>query len=225
MSVHESVFPSEVWDGSSDNRTDRVKDQGPDYRDWDAIVAEVLAVQDFLLNGAGATVTGTPNGTGVALVGSQAQIQTVTLTLTDVNVPTTDNGAAGAQGSLKVLDLPEGNIHVLGGTTNLTIARVGTALTATSAIVASIGSAAAGAGDATLTSTEADIIPSTSATLTGGAGAFRGASTGAKTLDGTGTPADIYLNFATPDAGSTGNDALTVNGTITLNFVNLGDHA
>jgi hypothetical protein len=225
MSLHNATFPDDVWDGSSDNRTDRIKDQGPDYRDWDAIVAELLAVQDFLLNGAGATVTGTPNGTGVALSGGQAQIQQVTLTLTNVSVATTDHTTAGAQGSLKVLDLPEGNIHVLGGVADLTIARVGTNLTATSAVVASVGSAAAGAGDATLTSTEADIIPSTSATLSGGAGSFKGASTGAKTLDGTGTPADIYLNFATPDAGSGGDDALLVNGTITLNFVNLGDHS
>ena len=34
---------------------------------------------------------------------------------------------------------------------------------------------------------------------------------------------DAYLNVAVPDAGSTGNDTLTVSGTITLVWSNLGD--
>jgi hypothetical protein len=111
-------FPGAVWDGLSDNRNTRADDKSPDYRDWDQLIAEIRAVQDWLLNGAGATATGTPNGTGVVLVGSQNPVQKVTLTLTNASIATTDAGASGASGGLKILDLPEGNIHILGAVAN-----------------------------------------------------------------------------------------------------------
>ena len=37
-------------------------------------------------------------------------------------------------------------------------------------------------------------------------------------------PTEVYLNFAIPDAGSTGNDALLVNGSIKLVFMLIGDN-
>jgi hypothetical protein len=223
MSAAVAKFPGQIWDRSSDTRAaDSSINRAPDYEDYDQIVAEIQALQGSL----GTGYSGTPNGTGVALAARASVMQTVTLTLTNVNVAIADHTTSGASGSLKVLDLPEGCVLVLGAVTNLTIARVGTNIAAGASVVGSIGSAAAGA-DATLSSTEANIVPSTAATLSGGAGAFRGASTGVAFLDGTGTPADVYLNFAMNDAGDSGDadDALTVNGTITLNFINLGDHA
>lgn len=195
-----------------------------------------------------------------------------TLVFTAYSLTMTDQGAAGSQGSLKLYDFPEGVIRILGAVVNLTIARVGTALTTTSAIVGALGTAAAGTGNATLLTTEADIISSTTCTLTAGAGTFvainaapitvltdntggsisntLAAQTGSyvqatiqnsitslaakineliavadrgTTFDGTGTAKDLYLNFATPDAGSTGDDALTVTGTIQWLWANYGD--
>jgi len=140
-------------------------------------------------------------------------------------VAMTDAGAAGSSGSLKLLTLPEGVIAFLGATTNLTIARLGTAITATAAVVGSVGTVAA-AADATLTSTEADFVPSSAATLTAGAGALKGKSltAGIAVFDGATTAKDVFLNFAIPDAGSTGNDSLVVSGTVTLVWASLGDN-
>jgi hypothetical protein len=114
---------------------------------------------------------------------------------------------------------------------HLTIARVGTGLTATSAIVMSLGSVTA-AADATLTGTEVDYLFSGAATLSSGAGLYSTHQTGAPlsnikngtTTDHSGVPYDVYLDMATPDAGSTGNDALTVNGTVILTWTKLGDY-
>lgn len=195
-------------------------------------------------------------------------------TFTGVQVAMTDQTTAGSQGNYKFYDFPEGAIIVHSAVTNLTLARLGTALTATSAVVAAIGTVAAATDNATLLTTEANVIPSTACTLSSGAGTFAAISsrsitaltdssggTAADTIaaiggtysqaevrnavaslaakintlidavgvnaprliDGTATASDLYLNFATPDAGSTGNDSLVVNGTILVTWTIAGD--
>lgn len=163
------------------------------------------------------------SGTGVKASQAILGVQSVTLTLTNAPVALVDATTNGASGSLKVLTLPAGAVTLLGGTTNLTIARVGTNLQATAAVVGAVGTAAAGA-DATLTGTEANIVGSTVSTLTAGAGVTKGLPAVPSVVDGTQTAAAIYLNFAVPDAGSAGNDTLTVNGTITFQYVLNGDN-
>lgn len=169
---------------------------------------------------------GAAAGTGVVAAESgDGAVHKTVLTLTNLSVTMTDAGAAGSQGSQKVYDFPEGPIQLLGASYNLTTARVGTAIGATAALVGSLGSVAAGAGDATLTSTEADMIASTTGTLTAGAGTLKKhGSLVATAFDGHTTALDAILNLAVPDADSSGNDAVTVNGTITLTWANLGDY-
>lgn len=171
-----------------------------------------------------AQAVGAVAGTGVT-VQEQAGLYRTTITLTNASVTMTDATTNGSSGSLKVYDFPEGNLVFFGATTNLTIARVGTNLTATAAVVAGVGTVAA-AADVTLTSTEQDLVPSTVATLASGAGTVKGKSltAGIAVLDGTASAKDAFLNFAVPDAGSAGNDALLVNGTITLLWANAGDN-
>ena len=149
----------------------------------------------------------------------------VTLTLTNKVIAVTDTGgAAGGHGSLKLLDLPEGNVLFLNASTNLTVARVSTGIAATAALIGSVGSAAVSTADSTLTTTEANIVPSTSATLTAGAGTLKGEATAVAFVDGTTTPAGVFLNFAVPDASITATDSLTVNGTITVIYNVSGDN-
>lgn len=167
---------------------------------------------------------GVVSGSGVT--GSQKVVapQYATFTFTNTSVATTDNTTNGAQGSLKFFTFPAGNIVIHGATTNLTIARVGTNITANASVVGSVGTVAAANTDSTLSATEANVVPSTVSTLTAGAGATKGESTAAVTVDGTNTNAELYLNFAMPDASSAGNDALLVNGTIVVMFTNTGDN-
>jgi hypothetical protein len=163
-------------------------------------------------------------GTGITAVERFLAPQEVVLTLTAQSITTTDAGANGAHGSKLIYTMPAGNIAILGATTDLTISRVGTNLTTAAAVVAALGTTATATDNSTLTTTEANIIPSTVATLTAGAGVAKGESTAGTTFDGTSVAVPVYLNFAVPDAGSTGNDALLVNGTIKIAYVNLGDN-
>jgi hypothetical protein len=169
-------------------------------------------------------VEGIASGTGVSAIQGVGLPQVAVLPISALNVVMTDATTAGSHGAQKIFTFPEGNVMVLGAVTDLTIARVGTGLTATSAVVSSLGSVTVGTDNATLTSTEADIVPSTASTLAAGAGVTKGASTTAAVLNGTTTPAAVFLNFATPDAGSTATDALTVNGTVTISYLVLGDN-
>ena len=134
-------------------------------------------------------------------------------------MPIVDAGASGAGGGIRIFGFQQGNVAIDNFRVNLTTARLGTNLTTTSALVASLGTVAA-AADATLTSTEADIASSTTATLTAGAGTFTKLAAAAVYLDGTSAAKDVYLNFACPDAGSAGNDSVVVNGTITFVYSN-----
>lgn len=164
-------------------------------------------------------------GASATEYGSQGGVNRTVLTLENVVIPVTDSGgAAGGQGTVKVYDFPEGSIAILGALFNLTTLAGAGGITDTAALVGSLGSVAAGAGDSTLTTTEADMIPSTVGTLTGGAGTLRNDSAApAAAFDGTTTPLDAILNVAVPDAGITANDTLTVNGTIVICWLHLGD--
>ena len=138
-------------------------------------LAAALSDFDFTLgsrSGAGAVTTGVT----AAEYGDGVIHQTV-LTLSSVAITMTDAGAAGSHGSKKVYDFPAGLIHILGATTNLTTLAGSGGIGDTGALVGSLGSVAVATDNATLTSTEANVVPSTDGTLVGGAGTLKGKST------------------------------------------------
>lgn len=159
---------------------------------------------------------------GVSVAESSMGINKTVITLAAVSIATTDNTTNGANGNKELYDFPAGNILVLGGITNLTTLGAG-GVTATAALVGAVGTVVA-AADATLTSTEANIIPSTAGTLVGSVGVLKGKSTAPVTLDGTSSAIKAYLNVAIPDAGTSANGTVTVSGTVTLFWMNLGDN-
>lgn len=163
-------------------------------------------------------------GSGLTVTQSIVVPQTFTVPFSAFSLTMTDATTAGSHGSKQIFTMPAGNITVLGAVAALNIVRVGTAITATAAVVASIGSTAVATSDATLTGTEANIMASTSATLTAGAGVVNGHSTATVELDGTDTAVPVFLNFAIPDAGSTGNGALIISGEIVVTYLNNGDN-
>lgn len=147
------------------------------------------------------------------------------INLTEVSISIVDSGgAAGGQGSVKVYDFPEGVTQILGAACNLTTRKGGAGITDTAAVVGSVGTVAPGAGDAALTGTEADIIPSTAGTLAAGAGVLKGISAApAAPFNGTATPIDALLNIGIPDAGITATTTLIVNGRIAIVWTTLLD--
>lgn len=146
------------------------------------------------------------------------------LTLTSLSVSSSDQTTNGAFGTQKVYDFPAGPIQILGSSYDLTLTKSGAGIDDAAEVVVGLGSAAATAG-ATLSSTEADLIASTVATLTAGVGAAaKHGSLVATAYDGHSTPIDAILNFAMPDAGSSANAAILFTGTITIHWINLGDY-
>jgi hypothetical protein len=174
-----------------------------------------------------ASGTGDRNGAAVAVAeaGDGVTHETV-FTLTDLSVTMTDAAAAGSHGAHRLYDFPAGFIGRLGCTYDLTTLAGAGGLADTAALVGALGVATVGTDNGTLVGAgEADFIASTAGTLTDGAGVLQSSGAGSFTLlDGHTTPIDLFLNLAVPDAGSTATDTLTVNGTITCVWLNVGDY-
>ena len=168
---------------------------------------------------------GAAAGTGVTAVEyGDAIIHKTVLTVTALSVTSTDATTSGAFGTQKVYDFPAGPIQILGCKYDLALTKSGAGIDDAAEVVVGLGTAAATAG-ATLASTEQDLIGSTVATLSAGAGAARKhGSLVATAYDGHTTPIDAILNFAMPDAGTSANAAILFTGTITIHWINLGDY-
>lgn len=207
-----AYFPTSVWDGVSTNNR-QVHGESPNPMDWDQAVEEIQNMQKLTIGqdgNAGAGVTGAvATETGVPL-------RKTTLTLSGT-VTMTDAGAAGCHGTKKIYDFPTGVIKIHSVKTDVHLVAGAGGIADDAAAVASLGSAAVGTDNATLTGTEADIVASIAATLTGGAGDADSIGNGV-TLDGRSSAADCNLNLAVPDADSTASDTFTISGTIDIEW-------
>lgn len=173
---------------------------------------------------------GAPAGTGVSAQenGIGGAIQKTTLTFTSLGV-TVANTTGASFGSQKIYDFPLGRILILGGRALLTFTWAGTGIAAAGSGDASLGTTAT--ADATLGGTDVDIMASTAMIdpFVLGVGALGAAGLGGNlitptTFDGTATAKDMYLNLICDDADVSDADSsvITVNGTITFSWVNLG---
>jgi hypothetical protein len=224
MSVNAAHFPNAIYDGTSVNRDNRTDNKAPDYEDWDQLVSEVVAAQTAIAAGVPATSgNGAVAGTGNTVEELLSGVHKTTITLSSFSmlVATTGVGIVGT----KIYDFPAGLIRILGAVADLTITTSGGGeIDADADVIASVGSVTA-ADDGTLTSTEANIVPSTAYTLVAGTKHAVGLGIADAWLDGiTGNAADVFLNIVVPDADRTDtNEAVTVSGTIAITWANLGD--
>lgn len=161
---------------------------------------------------------------GITPVGLESSVLTggvrqITITLDGEVLAVADNGVNGGSASLLIFTFPRALTQIMGANVSLAIVG-GAGLTATSAVVGAVGTTATGTDNATLTTTEADIVPSTACTLATNAGTFSAVTATAPALfDGRTTAKTANLNFATPDAGITAATTLTVTGTVTISYL------
>ena len=164
-----------------------------------------------------ATVTGSE---------SQTLINTTVLSLDDVGVSVVYLGSTtNAIGSTKIYDFPEGLVYVLGVTVDsfaITDFPTNT-MDAADGGDFSFGTAVPGA-DAVLNDTAADFLASTS--IDAITNVVSGALAAAAQFDGTTTAKDLYVNVTIDNGDLTGasTNAITVGGTVTINWINLGDY-
>ena len=166
---------------------------------------------------AGATVTATETGSLVN--------QTV---LTLVNTPVSviyTGGDTNAIGSVKVYDLPEGRLLILGVTAaglDITAYPTNTMDAADGGDI-SFGTAVPGA-DGTLDGTAVDLLPATS--IDPITNVVNSALAASAQFDGTTTAKDVYLIVSIDHGDLTGvsTNALTISGQVTVHSINLGDY-
>lgn len=165
----------------------------------------------------GATVTATETGNGVL------HQTTLTLAATPITMRDTEQG-----GGVKLYTFPEGRILVLGAIASIaptTTSALATTLHA--GVTGNFGVGTVTQANATLATTEQNIVQVTaftsSATINVAPAVAKGVGV-LTPLDGTTTPIDAYLNLAVAGAGDIdGNATVTVSGTVTLSWINLGD--
>lgn len=145
-----------------------------------------------------------------------------------VNMPVTLTRTSGsiASGSATVMTFPAGLDIIDGAVLRITsIAADGASLTAANLVV-SVGTVAADTANGTLTSTEANIVPSTAAAMAASAvGVVEARTTTVPgLLNGTSSANVVRLNFATSD-DITSTRTLTVNGYLLVTARSLGNSA
>lgn len=171
----------------------------------------------------GATVTAVEAGDGVW--------HRTTLTCTATPITISDDAGVAQYGGVKVYDFPAGLINIQGAVIDgaLTAGVTGTIIDAWEGDVA-LGTVTATTG-ATLTGTEANIMPSVAiAAATSKVGTCDAVSvatalteSGARWIDGTSTAVDMFLNFVIDDDATHTAGTATFTGTITFIWANLGD--
>ena len=148
-------------------------------------------------------------------------------------VTISDDAAVAQYGGVQAYDFPNGMLLIKGArvTGTLTAGTTGTIINNWDGDVA-LGTVTATTG-ATLTGTEADIMPSVA--VSAGASDKDGVvsavsvataltESGARWLDGTTTAIDMFLNFVIDDDASHTAGTATFNGTIEVNWEMMGDH-
>lgn len=169
---------------------------------------------------------GATNGSAVSVVekGNGVIHQSV-IRLSSLAV-TVANTTGASFGGVKLYDMPEGRILVLGVTADLSVNWAGTSIVATGSGDFSLGTTIT--ADATLSGTDVNLLPSTAMTdpFVAGVGAAKGALAASAQFDGTATAIDVNLNMIIDDADveNAASDSVLVSGTVTLTWINLGDY-
>lgn len=153
------------------------------------------------------------------------------LTCTNLPLSIADDAGVAQYGGVQVYTFPEGLIFSKGAiiSGNLTLGVTGTIINTFTGVNA-LGSATASTG-ATLTGTEATWLQSTAnATAAAKVAAISSVSiatalteASSRIVDGTSTPAQIFLNFAIADDATHTAGTGTFTGTITISWEKIGD--
>lgn len=136
----------------------------------------------------------------------------IVINFEDYILPTVDAGADGAHGSVKIYDLPGSVVSILSASATLEMEAGDSSIDADAALVFSVGTVTVGTDNATLTSTEANIIPSTALTLD--AGVDEASAVGTAVV--VSTTGEVFLNVAVAADDSSDDSTLIVNGQITI---------
>ena len=236
-------FPSEIWDGTSPTRNPALAQlKAPDWRDWRRMIAELAATQNACKGVAGNalhTIGALTSKTGLTVVEtgdgavhkSVITFASMAMASIDGTTPATD----GAWGTQPIYTFPVGHIAVLASHVvfplGLLIATTGggTGFSTTADFEIGVGTVASAnwTGFGLNNGTQENICAAMVAALTAKTSdAIESIAQATVAVhDGSTTAIDIHMNFRTIDDADHGTvaDILTVSGTLTLIWSNLGD--
>lgn len=218
-----ATYPTAIWDGDSVNRdSDNNNLKAPDHRDWSRVIKEVAAAQNQLgvgLDADAVAAVGTV-GTDVTEISERTGVQRTVLTLTDVVVTIVD-GATKATGGVLLHTLPAGAIKVLGVTMNLTA--ISAEDFSSGAGDYALGSTLIAANTAIATTAQTWSTDTAACTISSVVSDLHDQGETVALHDNTdASGGKVYLNIALDLNEGAG--VITVNGTITLIWTNLGDY-
>jgi hypothetical protein len=174
------------------------------------------------------TRVGTASGTGVvASERGNGIVQQTLLTCTNVSLTMRDTQQGGG---LKVYTFPEGRILVLGATGTMTFTTTSVlASTLHASVSCRWGLGTVTQSNATLATTEQDLLPVTtftsSATISVANTATNAALAASAQFDGTSTAKAAFLNISVPTGTDIDADATVLaNGTMLVSWAYLGDY-
>lgn len=175
--------------------------------------------------GIGSVPSGVASYVTAAEYGDGSYHKTV-LTLTALPISTLDNGTAGHGGGSQIYDFPKGLVAIHGSSMSFSSITVdGTGLPDDSEIDLAVGTTVATSAMVSLTGTTADICSKDDITLSSSVSAthqFQGTVSGGHNIDGSSTAKDAYLNVAATAATADANGTITLTGTITIVWSNIG---
>ena len=150
------------------------------------------------------------------------------LNFTNVAFALTDNAGVVAYSGKKVYDFPAGLTLVHGAVLDIVVTKSSAGVDLDWAGFVGVGTVTA-SNNATLSSTEQDIIPTTATTAAAGSSTMKAnnAAAIAPIVAGLGTDNDLFVNFLVDDGDQDVTSTpcnLIVNGTLVVTWVNLGNH-
>lgn len=170
--------------------------------------------------------SGVASGTGVTSVEKGlGAIHQTTFTLTAVEVTITDPTGAAGYGGIKIYDFPAGWIYRTGVVADLAITAGAGGISDTFDGDVALGGTVSGGGG--MAGDEVSWVASTATPQAVGGVATADCQSTATEMtigDGHATDLDLYLNFEVDDADISAGDTLSVTGTITVTWIQLGDN-
>lgn len=171
------------------------------------------------------------SGSTACAISKVGNLVTLTFTFTDTRIAVTDGAASGSFGATKIFDFVDTGLAFLGSRLNQVSCVEGSALTGgagDAAYVIGLGTTAiSAAADAVLAAANINVSGGSKAiTNSGGTGAGELVAVPAVAtagVDGTATPADIYLNWSGSAATIDANSTIDITGTATVVLTLLGD--
>lgn len=167
----------------------------------------------------------TPNvAAGVGMDATLVTPQKITLKLTDVEIAVAE---ANDFGSVKLCDLPDANLHVLGIEANLSIVKGGTTDGIVAATDLSVGIGSAAAAAAPLATTAIDYLEAQAVTADALTVALNASTVGQSTATfpkqvADAATNDLWLNVA---ATITADDTVSVSGTVDVYAISMGNRS